>query len=370
MNNEKISFHGIRILTAIALSFVVISCNGQEITSDRQNKKKEEKTLSNDKNVEIKKSDNQGAQTSFPAINLNNQISQVVRTVFQDSRGDIWFGTQNGAFRHSGKSLIHIDSIRSELGKGVTIKDIAEDKNGKLWFGHTNGVSSIDGDIVTNYYESDGLISNDVWSIAADKNGEIWIGTIDGVCKFDRSHFTVFEIPEGKFDSTLGVSSTKMIHDIMEDSKGRLWFSTNGGIYIKDNSMLTNLSEKDGLTTSFVNQVIEDKKGLFWISTSKGLFCLKGDSLINMTELLFKDNKGTGSIIEDSKGNIWFNCHRSIYSLYENGLTEYPIEEGNNGPLTFQIYEDQQNRLWFVGYGGAYRYENEKFVNITENGPW
>lgn len=363
MKNEKTSFHGIKLLTIIALLFVIISCNGQENTNDTQNQKKE------DKNVEIKKSDKLGVKTSFPFINLNNQISQVVRTVFQDSRGDIWFGTQNGAFMLSGKSLIHIDRIRSESGKGVTIKDIAEDKDGKLWFGHTNGVSSIDGDIVTNYYESDGLISNDVWTIAADKNGEIWIGTIDGVCKFDRNHFTVFEIPEGKINSTLGVSSTRMIHDIMEDSKGRLWFSTNGGIYIKDNSMLTNISEKDGLSTSFVNQVIEGENGRFWISTPKGLFCLKGDSLINMTDLLFKDNKGTGNIIRDTKGNIWFNCHRSIYSLYEKELTEYPIE-GNNGPLTFQIYEDQQNRLWFVGYGGAYRYENEKFVNITENGPW
>ena len=365
MKNKKTIFHGIRLLAVIVASFVVLSCNGQENTNNIQNHNKEEKIIPKDKNIELKEPNKQENQTSFPFINLNHQISQVVRTVYQDSRGDMWFGTQNGAFRLSGKSLIHINNIKSESGKGVTIKDIAEDKDGKLWFGHTNGISSIDGDIVTNYYESDGLLSNDVWSIAVDKNGEIWIGTIEGLCKFNRGHFTVFEIPEGKIDSARGISSTKMIHDIMEDSKGRLWFSTNGGIYIKDNNILSNLSEKDGLTTNFVNQVIEYKKGHFWISTSKGLFSLKGDSLINMTELLFKTSKGTGSIIRDSKGNIWFNCHRNIYSLYEKKLTEYPIE-GNNGPLTFQIYEDLQNRLWFVGYGGAYRYENGRFINITE----
>ena len=55
-----------------------------------------------------------------------------------------------------------------------------------------------------------------------------------------------------------------------------------------------------------------------------------------------------------------------------NGLTILcnSIEEGNYGPLTFQIYEDQQRRLWFVGFGGAYRYENDRFINITQNGPW
>ena len=105
--------------------------------------------------------------------------------MFQDSNGNLWFGTQNGAFKLESDSLIHIDKINSESGKGVTIKDIIEGIDGKIWLGHTDGVSSVDGEIVTNYYESDGLISNDVWSIAADKKGDIWIGSIDGVCVFN-----------------------------------------------------------------------------------------------------------------------------------------------------------------------------------------
>ena len=47
----------------------------------------------------------------------NTQISQVVRTMQQDSKGNLWFGTQNGAFRFDGGSLIRIDEIRSENGK-------------------------------------------------------------------------------------------------------------------------------------------------------------------------------------------------------------------------------------------------------------
>ncbi len=86
----------------------------------------------------------------------------------------------------------------------------------------------------------------------------------------------LFEIPEGKIDSTRGVSSMKMIHDIMEDSRGRMWFSTNGGIFIKDNDSLSNISEQDGLKTSFVNQVIEDKNGSFLDFDLKGTFSLYG----------------------------------------------------------------------------------------------
>ncbi|MBK6544392.1 MAG: hypothetical protein IPG12_03845 [Saprospiraceae bacterium] len=99
-------------------------------------------------------------------------------------------------------------------------------------------------------------------------------------------------------------------------------------------------------------------------------FHLKGDTLTNITEKHFGESKGTGSIIVDFKGDIWFNCSRSIYRLSGEKLTEFRIEEGNYGPLTFQIYEDQQKRLWFVGFGGAYRFENDRFINITQNGPW
>ena len=350
MKKEKTPFHGLKLFTGIALCFIMTSCNGQANNGYKQNVMKEKETI------------------QFP--NFKNQISDVVRIVFQDSKGNIWFGTQNGAFKLTGDTLIHIDSIKSESGKGVTIKDIADDKDGKIWFGHYGGISSIDGTVVTNYYESDGLISNDVWCIETDVNGNVWIGTIEGTCIFDGQGFTNFNLPEGKIDTTAGVSSTKMIHSILEDSKGTIWFCTNAGLISYTNKRLKNISDEVGIQTNFVNKIVEDKKGEFWVSTSIGLFNLKGSKLTNITGMHFEESKATSSITEDSKGNIWFKINRFIYRLSGEKLTEYRIEEGNYGPVTFQIYEDQQNRLWFVGYGGAYRLENEKFLNVTKDGPW
>jgi ligand-binding sensor domain-containing protein len=358
----------IKIMIVIVLGVFTTSCNGQE---NKQDVISETKTIFHDSNLENGQSNNQNTQTSFQFSNFKNQISDVVRTVFQDSKENFWFGTQNGAFKHNGKSLIRVDSIKSELGRGVTIKDITEDKDGRIWFGHTDGISVIDGESITNYYESDGLLSNDVWCITTDKKNQVWIGTIEGVCKFDGKKFTIFEIPEGKLDKSRGVSSTKIIHNIMEDSQGRIWFSTNGGVYIKDKDSLTNISKKDGLRTSFVNQVLEDKNGNIWISTSKGLFHYADKTLKNVTADIVKNVKGTGSIMQDSDGNIWYISNlRDIYSLKGKNFTKYRIAEGDYGPATFQIYEDKQKRLWFVGYGGAYRLEKGKFLNITKDGPW
>ncbi|MBK9630985.1 MAG: hypothetical protein IPO62_07940 [Saprospiraceae bacterium] len=349
------SLYTLKTLIILCLTTLISSCNGQEYRNDHSNKPIQTSI---------------GTQNSILVNKPIEQISQVVRMMFQDSKGNIWFGAENGAWKLTGQTLIHIDSIKSESGKGVTIKDIAEDKDGKIWFGHYGGISSIDGTVVTNYYESDGLISNDVWCIETDVNGNVWIGTIEGACIFDGQGFNKFDLPEGKIDTTAGVSSTKMIHSILEDSKGTIWFCTNAGLISYTNKRFKNISDEVGIQTNFVNKIVEDKKGEFWVSTSIGLFNLKGSKLTNITGMHFEESKATSSITEDSKGNIWFKIDRTIYRLSGEKLTEYLIEEGNYGPVTFQIYEDQSERMWFVGYGGAYRLENDRFINITKDGPW
>ena len=351
MKKEKILLRGIKLFTAITLCYAMTSCTGQVNNGDNQNITKEEKAIQ--------------------YLNSNKQISNVVRTIYQDSKGTIWFGTENGAFKQTGDSLIHMDSIKSESGKGVTIKGIAEDENGIIWFGHTDGISRVDGTVVTNYYESDGLISNDVWCIETDVHGNVWIGTIEGTCLFDGQVFTNFNLPEGKIDPTLGISSTKMIHSILEDSKGTIWLSTNAGLFSFANNKLVNVSDKVGIQTNFVNRIVEDRSGVIWVSTKMGLYSLKENKATNITEGKFENGKGIGSIAEDENGKIWFVSNQHYLYTYDGkDLLKIQKPEENNGPVVFQIYKDQQNRLWFVGYGGAYRYENDRFINVTQNGPW
>ncbi|MBK7985890.1 MAG: hypothetical protein IPK11_02975 [Ignavibacteria bacterium] len=349
------SFNKVNSLIIIFLTTFVVSCKGQVNRNEKANSPLQS----------VK-----GIQNSNMLHKPKIQISGVILAILQDSKGNIWFGTQNGVFKQHGDSIIHIDSIEDESGKGVTVEDIAEDKDGRIWFAHRSGISSIDGTLVTNYYESDGLIINNTWCIETDVKGNVWIGTIEGACIFDGQRFTKFNLPEGQKDTTLAISSTKMVHNILEDSKGTMWFSTNAGLFSYTNKKLKNISEELGIPTSFISKIVEDKKDGFYVSTSIGLFHFKGNILTNISEKHFNEPKGTGSIIVDHKGDVWFNCGRSIYSLSGNKLTEYRIEEGNYGPLTFQIYEDQQNRLWFVGFSGAYRLENGRFINITKDGPW
>ena len=341
----------------ISATLLTSSCNGQgKPESDRPELQKIQKN------------------TPIPFMGshpFQEPISGVVRMMFQDSKGHIWFGSEGGAFRLVNNTLIHIDDIKSETGKGVTIKDITEDTYGTIWLGHSDGISRVDGEKVTNYYTSDGLMSDDVWCIETDRSGHLWIGTIDGICIFDGKKFTPFGLPEGMKDTTMGVSSAKMIHCIMKDRNGAMWLSTNAGLFLYANNTVINVSEKVGIETPFVNETLEDKNGHIWVATKKGLYKIEDNKAIQITQGKIDPGKGIGCIGEDKNGKIWFvsNQHH-LYTCDGNDIAEVPKSDDNKGPVVFQIYEDQSDRLWFVGFGGAYRWENGKFIHVTRQGPW
>ena len=299
-----------------------------------------------------------------------NQISGVIRTVFQDSKGNYWFGTQDGLCRKDKNGLFYFD-LKDSNNQGVTVHTIIEDTNGIIWIGYGGGIAKYDGSYFTVFHQKDILLRTGLWSMTMDKKGILWIGTTQGVFTFDGKTLTPFEIPEGKINPSMGISTAKMVHSIIEDRNGNMWFATNGGAYKYDGTSLKNISEKDGLQSNFVSTVIESKMGYFYIAISKAIYKYDGNTLTNITEKLIKNDDSIGCVYEDKEGTLWFSVNkREIYNYNTNGFTKVKNKDGDFSPFPFQIYQDLQNRFWFVGFKGAYRLDNGAFVNVTRDGPW
>jgi len=298
-------------------------------------------------------------------------ISQVVRMMIQVENGDIWFGTQGGAYKLRNRRLTKLEGIISESGTGVTIHDLDQAEDGKIWFAHTDGLSSWDGEKVTNYYKKDGLVDNDAWNVETDKLGNVWVGTFGGVSKFNGADFENFDLPEGERDISVGISSTKMVHCIMEDSKENIWFCTTAGLFRLNNEQLYNESEKLGIESNFVNEIIESKTGGYWISTKTALYKMTEGKLENITTGISDVGKGIGSMAEDNNGRLYFVLNQHYLKIYDGKeIKEFPITEDNRGPVIYKIFNDKDDRLWFLGFGGAFRLENDKFIEVGKNGPW
>ncbi|MCH8823030.1 MAG: hypothetical protein IH984_05925 [Planctomycetes bacterium] len=298
-------------------------------------------------------------------------ISEFVRRIFQDSNGNLWFGTNgDGVVRYDGDSLEYF-SINEGFG-GRAVRGIVEDKDGSVWFGTSGGVTKYDGQSFTNFTENDGLINNDVWSIVIDSKGIIWIGTLQGVSRFDGEVFTPFDIPEVEPDPTRGVSSARIVHCIMEDSKGRMWFATNGGAYIYDGKTLSHISEKDGLCNNSVNCILEGKDGNIWFATHHNGVCrYDGKSFTHITAKDGVIGTEAWDLYQDSKGNIWFPIENSgVYRYDGKSFTNFQKEQGLTTNAIQCTFEDNQGRLWLGGWMGLFRYDGKSIFSVGKNGPW
>lgn len=131
-----------------------------------------------------------------------------VRTVFQDSKGMLWFGNNGGGlFSYDGKTLRNITEEHhlgnpDFLKKLDTQKDntlarvfsINEDKNGLLWIGTIDaGVWSYDGTNLKHYTKKDGLTGDAIWTISKNNVGDLlFVTNGEKICTFDGKRFQEF----------------------------------------------------------------------------------------------------------------------------------------------------------------------------------
>ncbi|MCK8522836.1 hypothetical protein M0D21_14760 [Aquimarina sp. D1M17] len=272
--------------------------------------------------------------------NQNNisQIGEYVVDTFQDSKGNLWFGTlEKGVAKYDGNKLTYL-TIKNGLPSN-RITNIIEDDLGNLWFGTGSGVSKFDGKVFTNYTKKDGLCNNVISYLFIDSKGVFWIGTWGGVCTFDGTHFNNFPIPYPKIETKINKDTKDWITSITEDSKGNIWFGRDGyGASKFDGKSFVHFTTKEGLSSNNVQSIADDQEGNIWIGT----------------RVAEKDNLDTSKRIGEGGLNKYDGKQ----------FTHFPNIDGLNKSDVFAIYKDNSNDLWISSTNnGVYNYTNDEFVN-------
>ena len=238
-----------------------------------------------------------------------------------------------------------------------TVRSILEDSHGNLWFGtYGGGVSMFNGDTFTHFTEKEGLSDNIVYSILEDSHGNLWFGTGGGgVSMYNGESFTHFTEKEGLRNN--------YVLSILEDSNSNLWFGTNGGgVSIYNGESFTHFTEREGLNNNYVWSILEDSNSNIWISTAKGLnhLVLNPDSDSNTrnsnpaiyTYSLQDGLKGLdfypNSALLDSKNRIWWGSGKSLTML-----------DMNNFKMPFEAPVIQLNRIDINEQFEDYRHLND-----------
>lgn len=353
----------------VLLSFLTIftSCNGQEKVKTKTQK---DSDTSKPGLTVVKNFNSVGLSPDFD----NTLVSQYIRSIFQDSKGNFWFGTVGeGVVRYDEKSLTYFSNPDGFINNSVFA--INEDKYGNLWFGTDQGVSKYDGKVFKNYNQKDGMNHMNISrkGILVDKSGTIWVGTHGGVYRYDPAA----DSKGGQSFSLFQQLPPIDIAGIMEDKSANIWFaSSNKGVFRYDGKAIINIGRKEALSENYAGGIAQDKAGNMWFTMKGGICRYDGKTFTSLTT---KDGLGGSEVwgiyIEKS-GIIWITARGST-TRYDPSIdisnpkafTVFTEVDGINCCVQ-SMYEDRSGNMWWGTGQGLYRFDGNRFYQVKQNGPW
>ena len=341
-------------------------------------------------------------------ISIEQGLSQsVVNVIYQDHKGYLWFGTQDGLNRYDGYTFT---IYKNEPGNpnslsNNTVQALYEDASGSLWIGTLGGLNKLSNRKITAYQNAPSdpaSLSNDIiTSICGDSAGNIWIGTQDGGLNMFDPKSEKFKVY--KFDITRETSlSSNSVRSLIVDKYQTLWVGTADGldqmdlrVEAKEKFVVYKNVPKDVNTISDnrILSVFEDQSGQIWIGTLRGGLN-KFDREKNAFTSFKNDPKDPSSlsqnnvisIAQDKNGNIWAGTFGGGLNVLRNEkFVHYKLDPANLHSLSnnevLYVYCDRSGTSWIGTSGGGlnkfkenkfstFRAEPETYSSLSGNDVW
>lgn len=293
--------------------------------------------------------------------------SSKIYHMIQDSKGYMWFATENGVSCFDGYEFKNF-TAKEGLPTNSTLK-LYEDYKGRIWFSSFSGqVSYLENDKITEFRLNEKLKNSNFSffdQIYVDSSNNISLSSFNGglvalnpqneiisyykrpKISAIRNYFVYIQDKTGSvITSIIFPDDTCSIPEIMPIDYGMMLRFINDTRYPWYQKYCLQLENKDYLVTlgpvlkkirdteivltkRYKNNIIaifEDFKNNLWVSEEfHGVYMYPNGDL-NQEPKLYLKNKSVSKILQDFEGNYWF-------STTENGVYLVPS-------ITFKIYEN------------------------------
>lgn len=319
----------------------------------------------------------------FKVLSPDEGLSQTtVLAVLQDSRGLMWFGTQDGLNTFDGYSF-KVYSNNPEDPSSITsgqVRDLMEDRSGFIWvctWGY--GLDRFDREKgVFEHYRHDGddpdSLSMDVVQVIFEdeQDGKIWIGTQGG--GLDLLDVATGKFKHHRFDpDDEGSLSHNHVWAVLVDRAGGLWVGTHSGLnhMAKGADRFTRYlhreDDPDGLPLDHVSALFEDSRGRLWVGTLGGGLSLMDRGTGRFTHYQHQRDDSSSlsdneifALVEDEKaGRLWVGTGGGL-GLFDpdSGKTltykhQVGIRDSLGHNLVRDLHRDRSGTIWVGTYGNG-----------------
>ncbi|MES2287917.1 MAG: two-component regulator propeller domain-containing protein [Bacteroidota bacterium] len=163
--------------------------------------------------------------------------------------------------------------------------------------------------------------------------------------------------------------ASSIVNNIFQDSKGYLWFATQGGGVSRfDGKEFKNFTKKDGLVANDITCFSEDRSGNIWIGTPyDGASKFDGLRFYDYTMKQGLSNNSVYSIYCDDKNQIWFATEGGGISIFDGkNFKKITTDDGLSSNLVYAIAQDKKGDFWFALKKGVSKLEGNKITNYDK----
>jgi len=315
------------------------------------------------------------SQMQFTQLGADENLSQgSVLAIVQDTKGYLWFGTEDGLNRFDGYDLEHI-TRGGDAGAGLPINwvaALAQDNKGRLWIGTSGGGvvwrDPIDGRFHRPTAPDGGALADpsaDVRALHFDHDGRLWIGTRNaGLRVLDPESGKTSDFRHDPNDAAS--LSDDSVFAISEDSAGMLWIATLAGVDRLDPAAghITRFGDRlrslagSKQTQITVKTLRIDTRGTLWMGTDAGLARFDPQSgSIDLLQHRASDatslpDDTVSSILEDDEQRLWIGTSGGLalldrrsgrFTTFRNVAADHSSLPDNH---VVTLFQDRSGLLW------------------------
>lgn len=232
-----------------------------------------------------------------------------VISLWQSPTGEVWCGTFGEGvvvFSPNGKRLRHYKADKQTLENG-SILSIGGDAR-RVWLATLSGLSALEfadkTAAPTVRHFPNALGSNYIYKVFQDSKGRVWFGT-------DGRGLGLFEQDSFKSITNIKGTALKSVYAIAEDAQGRLWFGTdNEGVFSWDGQEYRHFSYQDRvLHRSSVQGLEISADGLVVVAYEDGLDLIDPGHKQHVNFFKTPDGRpispGFNALTRGSQGEVW-----------------------------------------------------------------
>lgn len=163
--------------------------------------------------------------------------SNILRGLAMDAKGRIWIGGTRGCFGYFDKSKDSFISLDINARPSTKITDnrvfsLFTDSKGDIWAGTDAGLCFYNAHeeaikLITIIDAESGLTGDMITSIREDQNGDIWCSSLSGVCRVTRGSHTVTS-----FGARDGISANTGDNNLHTFRNGNMAIFSSAGYYV------------------------------------------------------------------------------------------------------------------------------------------